>query len=316
MGDAAGIGPEITVKMLARISAKHAFQPVVIGEKWVMESTTRELGLNIQFTNGITSNSSTFPVISLDLLKPGDFKMGKTDKICGDAAFRYFELAIRECRSGKGAGIVTAPLSKLAINLAGHRFIGHTEILEKKTGCESVMALVYNGLFISHVTDHLPLREALHAITPGRVEKVARLTWEALKSAGIPSPRLAMAGINPHAGEGGLLGREEIEVLQPAAGRLRRTGIPIEGPLSADTIFYSALKGRFDGVIAMYHDQGFSPIKTLDLAHGVNCTLGIPFIRTSPDHGTAFDIAGQGNADETSMVEAWRLAEQLGLKDT
>jgi 4-hydroxythreonine-4-phosphate dehydrogenase len=302
--------------MLVRIGTGHAFQPVVIGEKWILDSTAKKLGLNIQFSNELTPNSLIVPVISPGLLKPGNFNLGETNKLCGDAAFRYFELAIRECLSGRGSGIVTAPFCKFAINLAGHQFMGHTEILEKRTKCKTVMALVYKGIFISHVTDHLPLREALLAITPGRVEKVVRLTWDAIKSSGIPSPRLALAGINPHAGEGGLLGREEIDVLQPVAKRLRRTGIPVEGPLSADTIFYSALKGRFDGVIAMYHDQGFSPIKTLDLAHGVNCTLGIPFIRTSPDHGTAFDIAGQGKADETSMLEAWRLAERMGLKGT
>jgi 4-hydroxythreonine-4-phosphate dehydrogenase len=198
------------------------------------------------------------------------------------------------------------------MNFAGHRFAGHTEILEKMTGVEGpVMALWHPKVVVAHVTDHVPLRVALDAITVERVMHVVRLTRAALVSAGNPAPRIALAGINPHAGENGLFGREEIEVLHPAIAKLEAEGISVAGPLPGDTIFLQALRGEFDAVLAMYHDQGFGPMKTLDFANGVNCTLGLPFVRTSPDHGTAFGIAGKGVAEPESMIAAWNLAIKL-----
>jgi len=180
------------------------------------------------------------------------------------------------------------------------------------TGAETViMALVHPKIIVSHVTDHLSLRKALDAITVPRIMDVVKLTWKTLLATGIPHPRIALAGVNPHAGENGLFGNEEIEILRPAMEALRAEGYPTSGPFPGDTVFLMALKGRYDAVLAMYHDQGFGPMKTVDFAHGVNCTLGLPFVRTSPDHGTAFEIAGQGTADPESMISAWELAVRL-----
>jgi 4-hydroxythreonine-4-phosphate dehydrogenase len=173
------------------------------------------------------------------------------------------------------------------------------------------MALWHPKIMVSHVTDHLPLRRALDAITPARVQRVVKLTWEALTRAGNPAPRIALAGVNPHAGENGLFGSEEIEILKPAMEELRREGYPTAGPFAGDTVFFQALRGNFDAVIAMYHDQGFGPMKTVDFAQSVNCTLGLPFVRTSPDHGTAFEIAGKGMAEPESMLAALDLAVRL-----
>jgi 4-hydroxythreonine-4-phosphate dehydrogenase len=251
-------------------------------------------------------------VRSLGLANHGDFELGKVSALCGNAAYHYFAHAVEACLAGEAHGIVTAPLHKEAMNLAGHHYVGHTDILEKMTGAETViMALVHPKIIVSHVTDHLPLRKALEHITVARVKEVVKLTWKTLIATRTRSPRIALAGVNPHAGENGLFGREEIDILKPAMEELRAEGFPTYGPLPGDTVFLQALKGRFDAVLAMYHDQGFGPMKTVDMANGVNCTLGLPFVRTSPDHGTAFEIAGSGLAEPESMIAAWDLAAQL-----
>jgi 4-hydroxythreonine-4-phosphate dehydrogenase len=303
----------------------------VIGELGILRATAQALDLPVYFyeerdahkkedggvldSGQLSGEFKSVAVRSLGLLDVGGFVPGKLSAACGDAAFRYFEYAIFECLAGRAHAIVTAPLNKEAMNLAGHAFAGHTDILEKMTGLDDqqapVMALWHPKVVVSHVTDHLPLRAALDAITVERVVHVVRLTRAALVSAGNESPRIALAGINPHAGENGLFGREEIEILRPAILELERAGISVAGPLPGDTVFLQALRGEFDAVLAMYHDQGFGPMKTLDFANGVNCTLGLPFVRTSPDHGTAFGIAGKGIAEPESMVAAWRLALKL-----
>ncbi len=309
LGDAAGIGPEVLVKCLHRVGPTPGIRPVVIGELEILQSTAQALGLPLTFAPEERAGDHDIAVHTLGLLRPGDFEAGKISAACGHAAFAYFAYAVDACLAGKAEGIVTAPLNKEAMNSAGHHFMGHTDILEKKTGVAGpVMALWSPKLVVSHVTDHLSLRAALDAITVPRIRQVAALTWRALQHAGVTTPRLALAGVNPHAGENGLLGREEIDILQPAMAALRRDGIPTLGPFPGDTVFLQGLQGRFDAVLAMYHDQGFGPMKTLDFAHGVNCTLGLPFVRTSPDHGTAFEIAGLGQADPASMIEAWNLA--------
>lgn len=320
MGDAAGIGPEIIVKLFAARplpsacgpSDDVAARPVVIGELDILRETAARLNLPVRFVDEAAAGSGDVPVRSLGLLTPAGYAPGVMSPLCGDAAFRYFEHAISECLAGRAHGIVTAPLNKDAMNRAGHAFAGHTEILEHMTGVKGpVMALWHPQVVVSHVTDHLPLRAALDAITQERVRHVARLTHAALVKAGLPTPRIALAGVNPHAGENGLFGREEIDILKPAMAALAAEGIETFGPYPGDTVYLQALRGRFDGVLAMYHDQGFGPMKTLDFANGVNCTLGLPFVRTSPDHGTAFEIAGQGIAEPESMVAAWDLAVKL-----
>ncbi len=317
MGDAAGIGPEIIVKLFAaRPGADLRVRPVVVGELDILRATARFLGAPVTFADeadvspGAVSNE--IAVRSLGLLKPRSFEPGILSAACGDAAYRYFAHSVEECLAGRAHGIVTAPLNKEAMNMAGHAFAGHTDILEKMTDVAGpVMALWHPKVVVSHVTDHLPLRAALDAITVPRVVHVARLTREALIRSGVESPRIALAGVNPHAGENGLFGREEIEILKPAMEELDAEGTPVFGPFPGDTVFSQALRGRFDAVLAMYHDQGFGPMKTLDFANGVNCTLGLPFVRTSPDHGTAFEIAGKGIAEPESMIAAWDLAVRL-----
>jgi 4-hydroxythreonine-4-phosphate dehydrogenase len=312
MGDAAGVGPEIIAKLFSRVAVPSGIRPVVVGELDLLRGAAAALGLPVRFADEATATGGEIPVRSLGLLKAGAFPVGEISAACGDAAFRYFAHAIEECLAGRAHATVTAPLNKEAMNLAGHAFAGHTEILEKVTGVEGpVMALWHPKVVVAHVTDHLPLRVALDAITVERVIHVARLTRAALVNAGNPSPRIALAGVNPHAGENGLFGREEIEVLRPAIAKLQEGGLSVSGPLPGDTVFLQALRGEFDAVLAMYHDQGFGPMKTLDFANGVNCTLGLPFVRTSPDHGTAFGIAGKGAAEPESMVAAWDLALKL-----
>jgi 4-hydroxythreonine-4-phosphate dehydrogenase len=315
MGDAAGIGPEVIVKLLAARPATPGIRPVVIGERVILQNTADALASSVRFvdeTPEVDLPPHTVAVRSLGILKPGDYKVGVLSTACGDAAFRYFAHAIDECLAGRAHGIVTAPLNKDAMNRAGHEFAGHTEILEHMTGVAGpVMALWHPKVVVSHVTDHLSLRAALDAITVERVAHVTRLTYASLVKTGLTAPRIALAGVNPHAGENGLFGREEIEILKPAMELLKREGIETSGPYPGDTVFLQALRGRFDAVLAMYHDQGFGPMKTLDFASGVNCTLGLPFVRTSPDHGTAFEIAGQGIAEPESMVAAYKLAVRL-----
>jgi 4-hydroxythreonine-4-phosphate dehydrogenase len=319
LGDPAGIGPEVLVKCLASALPVEGIRAVVIGELDILRSTAKSLGIPVHFVedSGDTAsarptNPGEIPVRSLGLLKAGSYKPGKLSAACGNAAYRYFHHAVEECLAGRADAIVTAPLNKEAMNLGGHAFVGHTDILEQMTGVVGpVMALWHPRIVVGHVTDHLPLREALDAITGARVKQVVRLTRDALVKTGVAAPRIALAGINPHAGENGLFGREEIEILRPAMAELEREGVAVSGPHPGDTVFLQGLRGRFDAVIAMYHDQGFGPMKTLDFANGVNCTLGLPFVRTSPDHGTAFEIAGQGIAEPESMIAAWKLAVRL-----
>lgn len=322
LGDPAGIGPEVIVKCLARVSprdgngSKSAPEPVIVGELEILEETAAALGIRMAFCPDTEPRPGAFKVRSMGLLRSGDFELGKLSALCGNAAYYYFTHAVELCLKGQAQAIVTAPLNKEAMNLAGHAFVGHTDILESMTAARTViMALVHPKVIVSHVTDHVSLRQALDSITIPRIKEVVKLTWDTLVATRTPAPRIALAGVNPHAGENGLFGTEEIEILRPAMEELRAEGYPTYGPLPGDTVFLQALKGRFDAVLAMYHDQGFGPMKTVDFAHGVNCTLGLPFVRTSPDHGTAFEIAGKGEADAESMISAWDLAVQLLAKD-
>ena len=312
MGDPAGIGPEVVVKCLAKQHPLMDCEPIVVGEIDILEETAKSLGIEMKFGHDDSFQPGQVRVRNMDLVRSGDFELGKISAVCGNAAYHYFAHAVEACLSGDAQAIVTAPIHKEAMNLAGHAYVGHTDILEKMTGAETViMALVHPKIMVSHVTDHLSLRQALDAITGTRIKEVVKLTWKTLQATGIPKPRIALAGVNPHAGENGLFGTEEIEILRPAMEELQREGFPTAGPFPGDTVFLMALKGRFDAVLAMYHDQGFGPMKTVDFAHSVNCTLGLPFVRTSPDHGTAFEIAGRGIADPESMVSAWELALKL-----
>jgi 4-hydroxythreonine-4-phosphate dehydrogenase len=248
----------------------------------------------------------------------GRLVRGRVDPMAGKAAYEYVARAVDLALAGEIDAVVTAPLNKEALNAAGYHFAGHTEILAHLCQVRDVaMMLVSGGLRVSHVSTHVSLREACDRVKKERVLRVILLTDEALRRMGIASPRIAVAGLNPHASDGGLFGTEEAEEIAPAVQEAQARGLQVEGPLPPDTVFYRAVKGHeigrspFDAVVAMYHDQGHIPIKLLGLFDGVNVTLGLPIIRTSVDHGTAFGKAGKGTASPVSMIAALKLAVQM-----
>ncbi|MFZ5801287.1 MAG: 4-hydroxythreonine-4-phosphate dehydrogenase PdxA [Candidatus Omnitrophota bacterium] len=285
IGDPKGIGPEVTLKAIGRLKEKKA-RIVVIGSGSVLRKLT---GGKLQ----------GFELVDLE------------DASC--PAFAYLEKAVALLKQKKIDRLVTAPVSKAAINAAGIKFSGHTEYLAKRFKVRDfAMLFVAAKLKVALVTRHIPLREVSRRISPERIIKTVLLTANFLKRHyQIKGPRIAVCGLNPHAGEGGLLGEEELSVMAPAIQRLKAQLKNIYGPLPSDTVFLPAAQGKFDAVVAMYHDQAMIPIKTLAFAKAVNVTLGLPFIRTSPAHGTAFDIAGKNLADPASMFEALKLAIRL-----
>lgn len=284
LGDPAGIGPEIVEKALRHPKIRSLRnQLLVIGD-----------------------------------IHEGDrVPKGKVSAVAGKLAYRNLQQAVSLWRSGKIQALVTAPVSKEAIVKAGHSFKGHTEFLADRTRAkETVMFFIDERLKVSLVTRHLPLKEVHKVLTRALVESTLRMTCESLKKYWkITRLRIGVCGLNPHAGEGGLLGQEEKRIIAPAIRRVKKEWKGVEGPLPGDSVFYHALQGRYDAVVAMYHDQGLAPFKLLAYRSGVNVTLGLPFIRTSPDHGTAFDIAGKNLADPASMIEAILLADRLCRND-
>ncbi|MGI6126058.1 MAG: 4-hydroxythreonine-4-phosphate dehydrogenase PdxA [Planifilum sp.] len=320
MGDAAGIGPEIIMKALNDPSLYRMCRPLVLGEAKMLERAGRILRLPLQVKAVRRLEEADFrpgvvDCLDLDLL-PADLPFGKVSAEAGNAAFRYLEKAVELAREGALSAICTAPLNKEALHKGGHPYPGHTEILAQLTGTEEyAMMLSSPQLKVIHVTTHVGLIDAIRRITPDRVYTVIRLAHETLGRAGFSKPRIGVCGINPHAGENGLFGDgEEEEKIVPAVTRARAEGILASGPHPADTLFYRAVRGDFDIVVAMYHDQGHVPVKVLGLEAGVNITVGLPILRTSVDHGTAFDIAGKGIADEGSLKEAIRQAVALSSK--
>ena len=319
MGDAAGVGPEVIMKCLAHHEIHEICAPVVIGDAARLRAAGQITGVNLQVRGISTSDleyagSDAYTVDCIDLkLIPENLPWGKLSREAGEAAYRYLEVAARLAMEGKVAAICTAPLNKEALHLAGHKFPGHTELLAHLTGTPEVsMMLTTPKMKVLHVTAHIGLIDAIARIEPGLVERTIARGHDALEKAGVDNPRIGVCGINPHAGENGLFGHgEEEEKIVPAIKVCRSRGWNVEGPLPADTLFYRAQRGDFDLVIAMYHDQGHGPVKVLGLESGVNITIGLPVVRTSVDHGTAFDIAGTGKADERSLMEAVRQAVQL-----
>ncbi|HEX4384173.1 MAG TPA: 4-hydroxythreonine-4-phosphate dehydrogenase PdxA, partial [Myxococcales bacterium] len=244
---------------------------------------------------------------------PDDLPFGKLSSIAGDGAYRFIAKAVELSMAGSIDAVCTAPLNKEALHAGGHLFPGHTELLAALSGTKEVsMMLSTPKMRVIHVTTHIGLLDAIERIEPGLVERTIRRGNDALLKAGVARPHIGVCGINPHAGEHGLFGRGEEELkIPPAIDAARKSGIDVEGPLPADTLFFRAGRGDFDLVVAMYHDKGHGPVKVLGLEAGVNITIGLPFVRTSVDHGTAFDIAGTGKADERSLIEALRQAVQL-----
>jgi 4-hydroxythreonine-4-phosphate dehydrogenase len=295
-------------------------RPLVIGDAKILERAAGIVHQSLAIHRIVRPAEGRYSLgsvdcIDLDLL-PADLPFGQLSAAAGDAAYRFVERAIQLARAGEIDAICTAPLNKEALHAGGHNYPGHTEILADLTGTQDfAMMLTAKKLRVIHVTTHIGLIDAVERITPERVYRVIKLADGTLRKAGFERPKIAVCGINPHAGEHGLFGRgEDEQKVLPGVERAQAEGIDAQGPLPADTVFFRAGRGDFDAVVAMYHDQGHAPVKVLGLESGVNITVGLPIIRTSVDHGTAFDIAGKGIADADSMKEAIRQAALLAPK--
>ncbi|QHA91172.1 4-hydroxythreonine-4-phosphate dehydrogenase PdxA [Bacillus sp. N1-1] len=317
MGDPSGVGPEVIVKSFKDKAIYENSSLFVIGDRKMLERaidvTKVQLDVrSISKPEEAKFEYGTIDVIDLDLVSDA-LTWGEVSSEAGNAAFRYLEKAISYANDKRIQGICTAPLNKEALHKAGHIYPGHTEILAELTNTKDfAMMLSAPGLRVIHVTTHIGLIDAVNKINVDRQYTVIKLAHETLQKAGITDPRIAVCGINPHAGENGLFGNgEEEEKIIPAVEKAQEEGINVVGPLPADTLFFRAKRGDFDIVVAQYHDQGHGPIKVLGLESGVNITVGLPTIRTSVDHGTAFDIAGKNIADEKSLKEAIRMAYEL-----
>ncbi|MBO0996208.1 4-hydroxythreonine-4-phosphate dehydrogenase PdxA [Bacillus sp. SD075] len=322
MGDAAGIGPEIIVKALAHVEVYQQCRPLIIGDAKIIEKVKPIVGFEgmvhaIKDPSEAKYEFGSIDVLDLDIL-PLDLPFGEVSALAGDGAYQYLAKAIDLAKEKKIHSICTAPLNKEALHKGGHMYPGHTEILADLTGTDDFsMMLTTPNLKVIHLTTHMGLIEAIESINPERTYRVIKLAHETLTKAGFQNPSIAVCGINPHAGENGLFGNgEEEEKLMPGIERAQGEGIDVSGPLPADTLFFRAGRGDFDIVIACYHDQGHAPIKVMGIEAGVNITVGLKggIVRTSVDHGTAFDIAGKNIADEKSMLAAIQSAIELAPK--
>jgi 4-hydroxythreonine-4-phosphate dehydrogenase len=305
MGDPAGIGPEVTLKALMSKQVGEVCLPVVIGDRVVLEAAAEELSIGYQLNEGTN-------FIEVSAIAGRDFPRNEPSAVGGRASVAYIRKAVELALKGEVDAVVTAPITKEALKIAGFTWPGHTEMLAELTGTADYAMMLSGGpLRIILATIHTALKDVPVLITQARVLKTIRFADSACKMMGITHPRIAVAGLNPHAGEAGLFGHEERDSIIPAVKAAAAEGIAVSGPYPADTLFYKAYKGEFDIVVCMYHDQGLIPLKMIAFDSGVNVTVGLPIIRTSPDHGTAYDIAWQGKADPASMIEAIKLATVL-----
>jgi 4-hydroxythreonine-4-phosphate dehydrogenase len=318
MGDPAGVGSEVVVKAFE--AAREHARPVVIGDASVVADAVRVCGsdLSVEAVDSVEAALAVVDAIPvLDLANVDDLEYGVVREEYGRASLAYVETAIDLAIEGTVDAIATAPINKQATRLAGAEHAGHTGLLAARTGTEEYsMMLIEEPLRVTHVSTHVPLREACDLVTTESVGSTIDVTHGALRDLGIEEPSIAVAGLNPHASDGGLMGEEDDAEIRPAVGAARERGIDAHGPESPDTVYVRAAGGEFDCVVSMYHDQGHIPIKMLGFGSdgavsGVNVTVGLPIVRTSVDHGTAFDIAGRGIASETSMVDAVRIAARL-----
>lgn len=322
MGDPCGIGAEIIVKALGQSNVNTLCSPLVIGDIAVMQRALETCAshMTLRSVNSPEQAHSVpagaIAVLAISALEECDMIYGRPAAAAGEAVYRYISTAAQLCLDGKVAAMATAPINKEAMNLAGHHYPGHTELLAELCGTKDfVMMLAGDVLRVSLVTIHEALADIPALISTEKVLTTLRITADGVRRlTGKKEPRLAVLSLNPHCGEGGMFGNEERLVIEPAIAAARAEGINAVGPLSADTLFYFAAKGDYDGVVAMYHDQGLIPLKMLHFDDGVNCTLGLPIVRTSVDHGTAYNLAGTGNASERSLVAAIKMAIQLSEK--
>ncbi|MDR1631967.1 MAG: 4-hydroxythreonine-4-phosphate dehydrogenase PdxA [Dysgonamonadaceae bacterium] len=330
MGDPAGIGPEIIVKSLSNPAVYGICRPLVFADVQVMHDALRicKSSLNIHAVNQIEEaqfDFGTIDVFDLNNVDLQSIEYGKVSAAAGRAAFESIVKVIEMAMEGKIDATVTAPINKEAIHLGGHHFSGHTEIYAHYTNTEKyTMLLADDALRIVHATTHLSLREACDRISEERIFDVIRLLHDACVQFGVENPRIGVAGLNPHAGDGGLFGNEDKGIIEPAVQKAVAKGYNAEGPIPSDTLFPKAIQGKYDGCVAMYHDQGHIPFKlvgfkwnnqtqSMESVKGVNITLGLPIIRTSVDHGTAFEIAGKGIANEDAMRIAIEYAVKMAV---
>jgi 4-phospho-D-threonate 3-dehydrogenase / 4-phospho-D-erythronate 3-dehydrogenase len=317
IGDPAGIGPEITLGALADLELFERCRPLVVGDARILQRAAGWLGIEPVFeivdrpADGRYA-PGTVPLLDMGNAAPDDCPPGEVTSAAGNAAVQYVFRGCDLAMDGAVDGIVTGPINKASINAAGHHYAGHTELLAERTSADRVsMLLTSERLKVVHVSTHVGLAEAIERVTPARVREVIGLADESCKALGIERPRIAVAGLNPHASEGGLFGNQEAEQIQPAIDQARQDGLEVSDPQPPDTVFLRAVQGHYDIVVAMYHDQGHIPMKLLAFDSGVNVSIGLPIIRTSVDHGTAFDIAGTGKASSSSMTEAIDVAIQM-----
>lgn len=314
MGDPNGIGPEVIVKSLQRMSPFNGWTPLIFGDLAVLHEVNETLQTSLEFRSfeGSFSKDKKIDVVDLAVQEDRDWCLGKMCAWGGESAHRFLTTAIEWTKEEKTHAIVTAPLCKESLHAAKHFFPGHTEMLSHYTNkARPVMMLAVDNLRAIHVTTHMALREAIEWLTADRILEVIEIAHDALLQLGITSPRIGVPGLNPHAGENGLFGTEEKDIIVPAIESARKKGIQCEGPYPPDTIFLHHRDGRLDAVIALYHDQGFIPLKLIGFDRGVNVTLGLPIIRTSVDHGTAFDRAPEYNANPNSMICAIDMAIRM-----
>jgi 4-hydroxythreonine-4-phosphate dehydrogenase len=316
MGCPAGIGPEIILRSFAGKDKSSELQPIVLGDQNVLEKCGADLGLSAScaaWTPGTPLPARGIPVVQLSALQRDDIQWGQPNDATGTAMAHYIEAAVKMAQQGFIQGIATCPISKRSLNDAGYHFPGHTELLASLTRTSNyAMMLAGSTLRVTLVTIHCPLREVASLLTIEAISRMIRTTHQALRvDFALTTPRIAVAGLNPHGGENHLFGDEEEQIIGPAVEQARAENIDVSGPYPPDTIFFKAASGAFDAVVCMYHDQGLIPFKLLHFADGVNITLGLPLVRTSVDHGTAYDIAGKGVADHRSLDEAIRLAAAI-----
>ena len=327
MGDPAGIGPEIIVKACEKLRPRIEagdLRLLIIGSGAALKNAAAQLGARLEIPEVRATDTHWPNLCFLQADEEGaPIRPGVLSADGGRFAFKAVEQGVRLTQAGRIGGIVTAPLNKEALNKAGYHYPGHTEMLAELTGVRgSVMLLAHGNMRVSHVSTHVALADVPSRLTPERLRLVLDLTHKALLGLGIARPKIAVAALNPHAGEGGLFGRQDIEVSEPTIAKAVADGLNVVGPVPGDTVFVKLRAGQYDAVIAMYHDQGHIPVKLLGFEvdpatgrwqelSGVNITLGLPIIRTSVDHGTAFDIAGKGIANEQSLIEAIEYAERL-----
>lgn len=317
LGDINGIGPELVVKLFANHDVRAWCTPLVLGCAEVLEAA-RPFAPGCPDIVALSRLDEAIPAEGIPVYNAGmpapPLRAGEIDPASGRSAVTWIEAAARACMGGSLDAMVTCPISKECIYQAGYHYIGHTELVAEISGAQDYrMCLFTDTMRIVHITGHLSLRDALDCVRRDRIVRSIEIGHEALLRIGIASPRIAVAGLNPHAGEAGAFGREEIEEIRPAVEECAARGMACSGPYPPDTIFRKMRDGEFDMVIAMYHDQGHIPLKLIAMDEGVNVTLGVPIIRTSVDHGTAFDIAWKGIARESSLAAAVKLAASLGV---